>query len=100
MHDLTEGVHPGVRPSCTGERHLVARHRAQGLGQAASDGALAGLGGKAVEAGPVVGDEEHYATKRPGRGRFGTGLEEPHTSSTRAIGALSPWRGPSLRIRT
>ena len=77
----------------------MARHRGQDRRQRATYGPLSGLGGEAVKRAPVVGDEEHDATKRPDWGRFNPGLEEPHTNSTRAIGALSPWRGPSLRIR-
>ena len=99
VDDLAQGVHTGVGAAGTGQRHLVTGHRRQRRGEQASDRALALLGGKAVERRPVVGDKEHYATKRPARGRFVTGLEQPHTSSTRAIGALSPWRGPSLRMR-
>ncbi len=99
MYDLAQRVHTGIGPPGTGQRYLVAGHRAQGLGELAPDRVLVFLSGEAVERSSVIGDKEHYATKRPTRGRFVTGLEQPHTSSTRAIGALSPWRGPSLRIR-
>ena len=90
VHDLRRGVHAGVGPTGAGQRHLVAGHRAQGGGQQARHGPLATLRRETVEGRPVIGDKEHYATKRPRRGRFALGLEEPHTSSTRAIGALSP----------
>ena len=62
------------------------------------------------EQGPVVRDEEPDANERPQRAaRKHLLIEEGHsplsasrasyTNSMRAIGALSPWRGPSLRIR-
>jgi hypothetical protein len=81
---------------------------------------LAGLAGKAVKRAAVIGDKEPHTTERPRRGRsvvcalscrhrrrrvlikvLRLVLEcgQPHTHCTRAIGALSPERGPSLRIR-
>ena len=93
VHDLAEGVHAGIGPAGTGEAHLVAQHRGQLVLKGSPDGRLAGLGGKAVQGRPVVGDKQHYATKRPTWGRFSPGLEEPHTSSTRAMGRCRPGVG-------
>ena len=56
MHDLAESVHAGVGTPRAGERHLVAGHRAQLFLKDTPHGSLAGLGGKAVERGPVVGN--------------------------------------------
>ena len=90
VHDLAEACTPAsVRPaqvSVTSWPAIAPRAAAN----KPADGALATAGRQTVEGRPVIGDKEHYATKRPRRGRFALGLEEPHTSSTRAIGALSP----------
>ncbi len=96
MHDLVGGVDPGVGPAGAGQGDRAADHPGDGLAEHTGDGPLSVLGGEAVEARAVVGDPEAPAdpvvvhSPRPG-GRA-------HTSSMRAIGALSPARLPSLRI--
>ena len=107
----------------------VADDDGDGLGQRAGHGALARLGGEAAEPGPVVGDRQpqpwyggdsragrsvaagsagsasrsdRRRRPHPGGGLGGgreVGVEQGQTSSMRAMGALSPWRGPSFRIR-
>ena len=62
------------------------------------------LDGEAVEIGAVVRDDELELGgglwTGLGHRPFGVDVEEGHTSSMRAMGALSPGRGPSLRMRT
>ncbi len=99
-HHLAPRVHAGVGASGTGERELVApQHRPEHFAQHAFDGALLELRGEPAEVGAVVRDRElehtvtHVLGPRSGERKLG------HTSSMRAMGALSPGRGPSFRIR-
>ena len=119
-HDLAPGVHaPSVRPApvtTTGCRS----DQLDGLLERAGDRAQARLGGEAEEGRAVVGDGHADAHERPrgarsearrgsskresvsltpGIGPDAVGPDRAQTSSMRAIGALSPSRGPSLRMR-
>ena len=85
---LAYGVHAAVGPPCTGQHHIGTKNPRQCPAEEAGDRRDAIVNGEPVERGPVVGD----------------GSPDPHdgraqTSSMRAIGALSPWRGPTFRIR-
>ena len=142
VHHLPPGVDPGVGPARADQLHRVAHDPLDGRPQHPGHGALARLGGEAVKAAAVIGDEQAQADQGPGRRRrpgagsgspgvpvgpadggvgLGVGVEQRHggsagapasaadhhrgtrvraqTSSMRAMGALSPWRGPSLRMR-
>ena len=76
----------------------TARNARDRLSYVAGDGANSGVVRKTVISGPVVG---HKQTGPPHGGPIeGFGLwSTRHTSSIRAIGALSPWRGPSFKMR-
>ena len=74
----------------------MSEHPFEGTGDGTPDGVHTSLHREAVEAEAVVGQEQPDPKHRPSLGRC---LEERHTNSMRAIGALSPWRGPSLRMR-
>jgi len=101
VNDLTPGVHAAVGAAGAGDLDRMLHDPADGARQLAGDRALPGLGSEPFEPGAVVGDEHPDANQRPLRSRWPTDVfaEERHTNSMRAIGALSPWRGPSLRMR-
>ena len=88
VDDLVEGVHAGVGAPGAGQGDRGAGHPGQGRGQGPGHGVEALLGGEAVEPAAVVGQPEPPAD--------GGSLTPPvvgghaHTSSMRAIGALSP----------
>jgi len=101
-------VHPGIGAAGPDDiGHVVAQVLRERLLELARDRALVGLRGEAPKPRAVVRDGQGEV--RPPRGRRvrrGAGVdarfrrvEEGHTSSTLAIGALSPGRGPSLRMR-
>ncbi len=109
---LTGGMDTGVRAAGTGQIDRLAQGGGQGAAELAGHGALPGLGGEAPEAGSVVGDHQPQPDPFgpcsgvvrpvlvPRRHRAGVGgVEQRQTNSMRAMGALSPWRGPSFRIR-
>ena len=115
-HDLAPGVHPGVGAAGDGQLDAGAEHPLDGGAQRAPDGDDAGVLGEAVEVGAVVGDEQPYPLtlrRRSARSmppaldppphcvgtRAGASAATTQTSSMRAIGALSPWRVPSFRMR-
>ncbi len=89
--DLTPSVHAGVGATRAGQLDRVPQDAFEGRRQRAADGDHAGVGSEAREPAAVVRDA--HADPRHGRTRSG------YTSSMRAMGALSPWRGPSLRMR-
>ncbi len=92
-HDLTPRVHAGVGAARARELHRGAQHPLECGAEHAFDRALVALRGEAVEVGAVVRDRQlEYPLLFRER-------ELAQTSSMRAIGALSPGRGPSLRIR-
>ena len=91
----------GVGPPGASHFGLVAQDLLQRPAQHTRHRADVGLGGEAMETRPVVGDDELQLrlggfTCLP---RSSARVEERQTSSILAIGALSPGRGPSLRIR-
>ncbi len=94
---LAEGVDAAVGASRAGQGDRGAgdagQRRAEGIGH----GALTLLGRESVESRAVVGDgqppPDGLVIHPPGPGG------RAHTNSMRAIGALSPSRLPSLRIR-
>ena len=94
---LVEGVDAGVGASGTGEGDRGAGDPAQCLAEGPGHRELALLGRETMESRPVVGDlqppPDGAVIHPPGSGG------RAHTSSMRAIGALSPRRLPSLRMR-
>ena len=88
-----------MRPAHVEREVVAAQHAREHLAQHAFDGALLGLRGEPAEVGAVVRDRElehtvaHVLVPRSGERKL------RHTSSMRAMGALSPGRGPSFRIR-
>jgi hypothetical protein len=83
--DLGERVHTAIGAPGAGDRNLVADDRAQPVAERPGDCPLKRLGREPVKLRAVVGDAERES--------------DSQTNSMRAIGALSPGRGPSLRIR-
>ena len=97
---LAPRVHARVGASGAGEREVLApQDRFEHFAQHTFDGALLDLRGEPAEVGAVVRDRElehtvaHVLVPRSGERKLG------HTSSMRAMGALSPGRGPSFRMR-
>ena len=97
MDHLAEGVDAGVGASGAGQGDRGAGDPGQGGGEGTGHGALTLLGRESVESRPVVGDgqppPDGLVIHPPGPGG------RAHTSSMRAMGALSPSRLPNLRIR-
>ena len=89
MDDLPGRVHARVGAACAddGRRPGEAGRAGDGACQRACDRGEAGLDGEAAEPAAVVGEQEPPAP------------ESRQTNSMRAMGALSPGRGPSFRIR-
>jgi hypothetical protein len=94
---LVHGVDPGVGAAGTGQLHRGAADPGQGGLQGPGHRRLPVLGREPVEAGTVVGQGQP-PPDGPLRQPPGVG-GRAHTNSMRAIGALSPSRFPSLRIR-
>jgi hypothetical protein len=93
----------GVGAARAGQLDPVAERTLERRGEVAANGLDALLGGKAPERGAEVGDVQADPDRGPLAGRrpaleIGV-VEEAQVNSIRAIGALSPWRGPSLRMR-
>jgi len=97
VDNLSEGMHTGIGASATDELDGMPAVVGDGACKLAGDGELTGLGREPVEPGSVVSDYQSQPNRLrrnvPGRLDFG------QTNSMRAIGAASPWRGPSFRIR-
>ena len=93
-HDLTASVHPGVGAAGTGELDRVAQDLLDGRRQLPADRPHALVGREPPEPRAVVGDG-HPDARSPRRET----ASHDQTSSIRAMSALSPWRGPSLRMR-
>ncbi len=97
MDHLAEGVDTGVGAAGAREGHRAAGHPTERSAESLGHRGLALLGRETVEARSVVGDlqspPDGLVIHPPGPGG------RAHTSSMRAIGALSPNRLPSLRIR-
>ena len=87
---LALGVDPGVGPPRHREAWRRPQDPPQGFLQDALDGPLSRLAGEPSEVGPVVRqnqpEDPYSSSRRP-------------TSSMMAIGAPSPCRGPTFRIR-
>ena len=84
-----------MRSSASG---VVRRTFASTHAELTGDGALLGLRGEAAEVGAVVRDDEPQDVRLvAARGSPRTERELGHTSSMRAMGALSPGRGPELQ---
>jgi hypothetical protein len=89
VDDLPGRVHPRVGPARAhdGRWHGEAGRPSDGACQRACDRGEASLVGEAPEPAAVVGEQEPPAS------------DGGQTNSMRAMGALSPGRGPSFRIR-
>lgn len=85
VDDLGKGMDTRVRSSGTGDLRLAADHPPDRRGDRSRNGPLPGLGGETVKTRAVVGDAE--------------GDTDRQTNSTLAMGALSPGRGPSFKMR-
>ena len=96
VNDLAPGVDAGVGAPGASQRRWFdqAGGPAQGLPQRAGHGGHLRLVGETPEGGTVVGDQEPPTLPDSAGGRA-----HPQTNSIRAIGALSPGRGPSFKIR-
>jgi hypothetical protein len=101
MDHLGGGVHPGVGTAGTGEVYRGPGDASQSGAEGTGHGALTLLGRKSVEGRTVVGHRQ-----APADGSVDGSVARPptrggraHTNSMRAIGALSPDRLPSLRMR-
>ena len=98
--DLPLGVHPGIGPP----GHRNRRDTAEDANQDVLDRALhspnAPLPRPPVEVRAVVGDDQlDDGHMRGGRSVDGAYSSSAGRSSMRAMGAPSPWRCPSFRIR-
>jgi len=95
--NLASSVNSTVGTTGTGDDHLGPDDPGQDGLEVTSDGAYIPVDRKSVKRCPVVCDP------CPNSHNYLAGLPEVatggQTSSMRAIGALSPWRGPTLRIR-
>ena len=87
---------PGVGATGTGQLGRLGEPcgPAERLAQRSGDGWNLGLVGEAPEGGAVVGDQEP-----PTLPSSVGGVLHPQTNSIRAIGALSPGRGPNFKMR-
>ncbi len=113
--DVAPRVHALVGAARDRELDGVAQHAPDGVGQRAADRADADVGGEPVERRAVVRDEQRHPHRGAGVGWRVVEVEQrraleagsahaaapgrTYTSSMRAVGALSPGRVPSLRIR-
>ena len=126
MHDLAKSVNTGVSAPRAREVCLGAKARCEDSLELSGDGSLAVLNGKSMKRAAVICNGEDDSSRRfkvndgalvwrgdrffvvalAHRGhrpfdslqRLGE-VEERHTNSTRAMGALSPGRGPSFKMR-
>ena len=105
-HDLAPGVDAGVGATGDGQLDLGPEDALDGGPQGAAHGDDTGVLGEPVEVGAVVGDQQAdpmllrgSASVSPGSVNAGPRAATTYTSSMRAIGALSPWRVPSFRMR-
>ena len=114
MDHLTGGMYPGVGASSTGQVDGLAKGGGEGPDELTGHGALPGLRRESPEPGTVVGHDQaetepvglSFGFARPvivppwNGATFGVrGVEKRQTNSMRAMGALSPRRGPSFKIR-
>ena len=100
---LAARMHTCVGAAGDGDRRVDPEDPTEGIAQVAAHRTHPGILGEATESASVVGDLESE-TLVSGRRRFDAapfpgsrGIAQ--TSSSLAIGALSPDRGPSFRMR-
>ena len=96
---LTPRVHAGVGAPGAAELDGAAQHAGQRLAEHPFDRAFPGLRCEAVELGAVVRDDELERCAPDAPLDRSVEWQLAQTSSTRAMGALSPGRGPSFRMR-
>src|SRR6202022_931883 len=84
-HHLAERMHAGVGAPGGRQHRRLAGEAVNGLAERGFDGRCARLRLPPVVAGPLVLDDEFHVHRS--------------TSSTRTIGAPSPWRGPIFSTR-
>ena len=97
--DLAPGVDPGVGPPGAGQLRLVAQDLLERLAQHTGHRPDVGLGGEAVEVGPVVGDDELELGASPGgfggvprRGQ-GARVEQAHADPGGTLDQFDPRHG-------